>query len=164
MLALCDRRHALEWGSGKSTAWLAQRFASVVSVEHSESWARETWRDINQQSPPVAVELKLVEPGTWTDHRPASFGFGGLELTAYVTAPPVRPYSMVCVDGRARVACLDHVLANGLVAPGGVLVLDNSERARYAEAIERVDATGWTREDFEDKWRTTLWVRPKEET
>jgi hypothetical protein len=121
-----------EWGSGASTVWLAARAGHVTSVEHDGAWAREVRSVL-----PANAELLLAEPTP--SGRPATGsrkpGFAGLDFTAYVDRIDVvdGDLDLVVVDGRAREACLAKALPR--LAPGGLLVLDNVERARYRDAL-----------------------------
>ena len=127
-----------EYGSGASTMWLRERAALVRSVEHHAGWhANLSARLAAGRGAPV--ELTLVEP----DAQPAAplyisakEGARGHSFHAYVSAieRTEEHYDLVVVDGRARAACLHHAV--GRLAPGGMVVFDNSGRARYREAIE----------------------------
>ena len=44
--ALNDTQRVFEFGSGGSTSWLAERVASVHSVEHDPLWERTLRRDL----------------------------------------------------------------------------------------------------------------------
>src|SRR5881296_3104277 len=37
---LQPQHQGLEWGSGRSTLWFAQRVNHLISIEHDESWYR----------------------------------------------------------------------------------------------------------------------------
>ena len=83
------------------------------------------------------VMLQIVEPTV--SERPvvasAKEGHRGLDFADYVAAINSIDghFDLVVVDGRAREACLEA--AQGRLAPGGVVVFDNSRRRRYREAI-----------------------------
>ncbi|WP_345268504.1 class I SAM-dependent methyltransferase [Nocardioides nanhaiensis] len=122
-----------EWGSGASTVWLAARAGSVTSVEHDVAWAEQMRRVL-----PANAELRVVEPVRRPGGaRSAKPGFEGLDFTDYVAAltPSDGLFDVVVVDGRAREACLDRALDH--VAAGGLLVVDNVDRARYRDALAR---------------------------
>ena len=115
-----------EWGSGASTSWLVSRGASVVSVEHDAEWAAKTADAV------PSAEVLTVPPttsGTVTSEVEPGFYFD-----AYVHAIGSRgDFDLVVVDGRARAACLMAALDH--IAPGGTLLLDDSHRRRYRDAI-----------------------------
>jgi hypothetical protein len=138
------RARVFEWGSGASTVWLAARAGSVLSVEHDPDWAGRMQRVLPGNAA-LRVVPPALRPGGVRSGKP---GFEGLDFTAYVRALGIRDglFDLVVVDGRAREACLDRALDH--VAPGGLLVVDNVDRARYREALarhgHRLDIT-WTR-------------------
>ncbi len=139
--------HAFEWGSGASTVWLARRCRGVVSVEHDAAWAERV-----RPALPGTVSLRLVEPepatpgpGSVVSAKP---GFSGLDFRAYVAAIDRVPrlFDLIVIDGRAREACLDRAVER--LADGGLIVLDNVERARYRDAVARHGSlldVSWTR-------------------
>ncbi len=122
-----SRWRVFEYGGGGSTAWFLDRGAEVVTVEHDARWADALARDLGGER--------------WTLlRRPAEDGFG-----SYVDAVSDYPdgyFDIVVVDGRERARCL--LAARSKVRPGGWLVLDDSDRARYAEAA---DSIAWRRRD-----------------
>lgn len=158
-----------EFGSGASTIFFGTRCDQVQSVEHDAEWCARV-RSALQSLKIENVRLELVPP----DDRPkaATFGsaFPGFEertFQAYVRAiepTPDRSMDLVVVDGRARPACLAAAMPK--VKPGGLLILDNSERAHYRGAIETVPSS-WRRRDFvgpaaqgEYFTTTTFWRAP----
>ena len=123
-----------EWGSGASTVWLSRRSGSVTSIEHDAQWAGH----VRPVLPGNAV-VHVVEPAPATggpeqvlSEKP---GFEGLDFRAYVDSldDSDGTFDLVVVDGRARNACFHRAVSR--LAPGGVLVFDNVDRARYREAI-----------------------------
>lgn len=114
-IALVDRwlgKHdtVVEFGSGRSTAWLASRAGRVVSVEHHEGWCDK-------------VRGQLAQGG----HGNAEVRLAPDEPAGYVRAADdvARP-TFVVVDGRHRDACM--VWAIDRLAPGGTILLDDSQR------------------------------------
>ena len=76
----------------------------------------------------------------------ASFHGERNAFEAYVSVPLHRAkYDFVSVDGRARGRCLDRVRADRLVKQGGIVMLDNSKRKKYAAARRAFDRMGWAR-------------------
>lgn len=131
---------AFEWGSGASTIWLARRVERVDSVEHHRGFG-EMIQDRLASGFPNA-HLEIVEPVP--SDRPAigsrKEGHGGLYFSGYVAqigkvaAATGAEFDLIVVDGRAREACLAVALDH--LAPGGIVVFDNTMRRRYRAAIE----------------------------
>lgn len=124
-----------EYGSGASSVWLGRRAASVTSVEHDPRFA-EVVRALARAAG-VAVDLLEVPPEQSADPRVPSGRRGeeGLDYEAYVRAIDRVPgeLDLVVVDGRARGACLEAAARR--LAPGGLVLLDDSQRPRYAGAV-----------------------------
>jgi predicted O-methyltransferase YrrM len=129
-----------EYGSGASTVWLARRADEVHSVEHD---ARFAARLRPMLAPYPHVTLHVIEP---VHANPpavpsAKSGYAGLDFSDYVAAIKHVPgtFDLVVIDGRAREACLGAALPR--LAPGGVIVYDNTRRARYRRAIAAAGVT-----------------------
>jgi hypothetical protein len=133
---LASRPHArvFEWGSGASTVWLSRRAGSVTSVEHDSGWAQ-----VVRPALPDHAVLRVVEPGRATGRADEVLsekaGFAGLDFRDYVDAldDTEGTFDLVVVDGRARKACFHRAVSR--LAPEGILVFDNVDRARYRAAI-----------------------------
>lgn len=162
----------LEFGSGRSTRWFAQRVGHLTSVEHNPAWFRI-----------VADQLgSLCEGGDGVDYRLCEDGNTDSATTAYVqVANSIAPESLdfCLIDGVAR----DHCALASLdkLKPGGILIIDNvnwyiprtpkssapnsrgqedgyasdiwSEVGRRLESWRRI----WTTNGVTD---TALWVKP----
>ncbi len=138
---LAPDARCLEWGSGRSTSWLAARTAHVHSVEHDAAWGAKVAA--------MTAALANVEL-----HVP------GAERDAYVAAGVTAgPRDVVLIDGIHRDDCA--LAALDLVVPGGVVVIDNVERylpsrSRAPEAIgDAYETDAWRA--FADRTRT--WIR-----
>src|SRR5690606_19112797 len=120
-LAARESPHVLEWGSGGSTRWLADRSASVISIEHHAGWAELCRKHIGD-----GVEIRHVPQG------PAS-------------ARPELDYSVldcVIIAGIMRVECAKTVaerISAGDIRDGTLVIFDNSERDIYREGIEALE-------------------------
>lgn len=122
-----------EWGSGASTVWLGRRSATVTSVEHDREWA-DTMADVL----PGNASLKVVEPvPSAAGVQSGKPGFEGLDFSSYVGAIEATDgeFDLIVIDGRAREVCLERALPR--LADDGLIVLDNVDRARYREAIDK---------------------------
>lgn len=159
-----------EWGCGGSTLFFAQRVAHVTSVEHDRDWHGQATRSIRETGA-ANVDLRLVGPQPSDD--PAGYGsavdtYHAMSFERYArTIDAHGSFDLVLVDGRARMACLEHAVPH--VRPGGAVVLDNSDYRRYQDRLPRIEEelAGWERVDLLGPgpcariigWRTTAWVR-----
>ena len=124
-----------EYGAGASTVWLARRCARVHSVEHDQRWAETVSRLV---SPHANVTLAVVppEPGPAPPcYRSQKEGWRHVSFERYVRAIDAVPgqFDLIVVDGRCRASCLEAAVPR--LAPGGVVVFDNTFRRRYRGAI-----------------------------
>jgi predicted O-methyltransferase YrrM len=135
-----------EYGGGGSTAWFADRAGQVVTVEHDGAWHKAL---VGALAPFDNVDV------IWA-----------AELTDYVATIDRcgdEPFDVVVVDGRERVACIERAMPR--VKPGGLLILDDSARPKYARASSLLE--GWSRRDYfglvpckDQPGDTTIWRRP----
>lgn len=132
------RVRMLEFGSGKSTRWYADRAASLVSVENDPAWHRL-----------VAPEIAGL---AHVDYRLAS-------NEADYSRPDVDgPIDLVMIDGAWRDRCAEFALAR--LAPGGMIYLDNSDKGADADCgdvprarrllIDHAEAHGLPWREFTD--------------
>jgi hypothetical protein len=148
-----DRRlnsesRVFEFGGGGSTAWFSDRVAVVVTVEHDPQWYEALRTRLGSAK---NLDLRLVE---------VSSGFSGYVRNI---EQETQDFDLVLVDGRARVACAQSAAIK--VRHGGFLVLDDSDRPKYAD-VHRFLAE-WPHQDFfglvpgKDRGgQSTLWIRP----
>lgn len=126
-----------EWGSGASTIWLEKRAAEVFSVEYDPEWA-ELMQTI------VGPGTTVVQVSASNDTHPkvpsGMWGHKGLDYSAYVAAIDAveGEFDLIVIDGRARTACLDKAVER--LSPDGVIVFDNTNRARYQRALDSIDS------------------------
>lgn len=122
-LFLASRPNAkvFETGAGASTVWLAKRAGSVISVEHDKAWHQRFLAMIDGVK---GIDLRFRELG---DGGAADKYVGSIDENADL-------YDLIVVDGRHRVACLHRALAH--LAPGGMILFDDSGRKRYRDGIE----------------------------
>ncbi|MBS1531838.1 MAG: FkbM family methyltransferase [Bacteroidetes bacterium] len=117
-----------EFGAGNSTLYYAGKTGSVTSVDHDMVW----YEKIKSTMPPN-VNLffcELTEGGDYCNYATKT---GKL-------------YDMLIVDGMDRVnCCINNVVA---LKPGGVMILDDSERVDYGEATAFLAQKGFKRIDF----------------
>jgi hypothetical protein len=125
-----------EYGSGASTIWLARRVEEVHTVEHHRGFGEMMQAELAAMP---GVSMRIVEPVPSTSPVVGSSkeGHQGLDFAAYVGAidDVDGEFDLVVIDGRAREACLAKAVDR--LAPGGIVVFDNSRRKRYRVAIGR---------------------------
>ena len=102
---------AFEWGSGKSTLWLAQHVREVVSIEHDASWYSRVQGMLNDARI-QNTQLKLA---------------GTADYAAQITAFPDHWFDFILIDGADRNGCIRAAASK--VRPGGWIVVDNAESA-----------------------------------
>jgi len=95
-----------EWGSGRSTPWIAERVAHLTTVEHNDKWFRRIPKRENIEAHFLSLDGVYAEA---IDDK-------GM-------------FDFIVVDGRKRVRCIQHAIPH--VKIGGYLILDDSKRIRY---------------------------------
>lgn len=123
-----------EYGSGASTIWLSRRTDEIHSVEHHKGFGEMMQQELADDP---KIHLRVIEPVESDNPVVPSQkeGHAGLDFAAYVNSidDVDGEFDLVVIDGRAREACLEK--AKDRLAPGGIIVYDNSKRKRYQEAI-----------------------------
>jgi hypothetical protein len=117
-----------EFGSGNSTFFYAKYAGLVVSVEHDKEWFEKIVKSKPENSEMIFCEL--VKGGDYC-HMP-----GKLE----------EKFDIIIVDGRDRVNCCKQAV-NALSA-NGVVVLDDSERDKYKQAVDFLVNNGFKHLSF----------------
>jgi predicted O-methyltransferase YrrM len=147
----------LEWGSGGSTRALLEQCPFIeryVSIEHDPEWyalvkARVTDPRLSLHHvppalppPPRGAKRSVVQEWNLRAERELAV------MAQYVAFPRTLglTFDFVLVDGRARTFCLREGFE--LLAPGGVLVLHDAQRAEYHDAVRALGTslflTPWT--------------------
>lgn len=101
-----------EWGPGVSTGLLANFADTVDTVEHSREWYEKYKADS-----PKNVSV-YFEPSP--------------EIYPYISGR-FEKYDLIFVDGRDREHCL--LEAKKKLAPDGIVVLHDAERAQYQDSV-----------------------------
>jgi predicted O-methyltransferase YrrM len=117
-----------EYGCGASTLWWASRVRTVISVEHDATWARR----ISGDAPANASVV----------HQPVE---GSGKYAENALAHGSR-FDVVVIDGQDRVRCVAPAIA--ALAPGGVIVFDNSDRSEYEEGYRLLRAADFRKIEF----------------
>lgn len=158
-----------EWGSGGSTIFFARHASRVISIEHDLAWFRAVSARLVVASLD-GVQLLHVPPDLCTDYSsPLEEGamkrykstdtrFENELFFRYagsILEYPDEYFDVVMVDGRARIACL--YLSLRKVTDGGAVILDNSDRAHYATALDLFSSPDWTTVHFEGAAPRSIW-------
>jgi len=164
---------AFEYGGGGSTLWLARQVQQVTTVEHDADWCASLDQSLRVRSV-TNVNLLACPPQadglTGSADLPNGITYGSSvwqgNFETYVRSIdrfPNDTLDFVLVDGRSRAACVVHAARK--VRPGGLLVLDDSDRPRYQHAMSVLKS--WQRRDFWgirpfslERSHTTCWRRP----
>lgn len=148
-LRLRSEMNVFEYGAGYSTLFFAARCSSVSSVEHDAGWVK-----ILQTMLPANAKLS---------HVPLDDGSTDYECAIDTIGVS---FDLILVDGRRRVACVSKAVRR--LSPNGVLILDNSERPRYADAHTFMTSNGFKALHFVGiaPWgiveeQSTLFYRPE---
>ena len=98
---LNKKQNVLEWGSGSSTAVIAEKVKSVVSIEHNREWYGTVSKNL-----PSNAKLHFVPPKYQHDWRVDGDGSPD-NFKKYISYPVElgNKYDLILIDGRARVKC-----------------------------------------------------------
>ena len=161
-----------EYGSGGSTIFLSKRVNRLISVEHDKGWYSCVSSVLSEEGI-SNCEYILCEPeknisGETLFRGCRSYAskdkeYAGTSFEDYVKSIEKHPdesFDLVIVDGRARSSCLYHAISK--IRLGGYLMLDNSERQEYNDAISLL--ADCRRRDFFGLgprclylWQTSVW-------
>jgi predicted O-methyltransferase YrrM len=107
----------LEFGSGKSTVWFAERVSALTSIEHDPAWHDKVTKAL------ALRELRNVD--CLLVRKDVEDGEG--DCAAYVQIAekfPMNSFDFVLVDGAYRDSCA--LASMQLVRPGGILIIDDA--------------------------------------
>ncbi len=108
----------LEFGSGRSTLWLASRVQHLTSVEHQRAWYEKVAAQLK------AANLTQVDYYLHEKEAPDEAAQMHSDYVLVATAFADESLDFVLVDGIYRSACACQSL--GKLRPGGMLILDNA--------------------------------------
>lgn len=159
----------LEYGSGFSTLFYAQRVKQLEVIEHHKGWYNKIKKTLCENEVVQKVNYHLIEPNEDTIIEIPQFLTQAKELANFswqkiyynyfqhVKTYPDEYFDFIIVDGRARVECSFNAISK--LKRGGLFILDNSERMRYQPVFSRLN--NWemvnTSNGLTD---TTLWIKP----
>lgn len=158
-----------EYGSGNSTIFLGRHLKHLTSVEHQKEWYQIVQTRLKEFGI-SNVDYHLIPP-LQSDHSAGYSFYREFNLTesdfqirkeyhdyfSFIQKYPASHFDFILVDGRARVECA--LLAIPRLKPGGLFVLDNSDRSRYRpvfQVLQDWKSVTTTTGLFD----TTIWFKP----
>lgn len=160
----------LEFGCGYSTIWWAQRVSHVTSIERSTHWIAEVKHALSKHTVTNVNLINFLEFAETTEEE-IQRRTDPIELATiiqrYVAAGQGGPelYDIIVVDDVFRNEAAAAAIAQ--LKPGGILILDDSERPRYGQTWELLKRMGWSFASFYGtvpyhfhEKQTTIWHKP----
>lgn len=120
---LSKNLNLFEFGSGYSTLFYSKLVKQVISIEYDQQWF-----DLMQAKVSDNVSLVFKDKDVDAHYCRA--------ITEYE-----QQFDVVIVDGRDRVNCLKQAIAK--LSDSGVIILDDSARPRYQEALAHGKSLGF---------------------
>jgi len=133
-----------EYGGGGSTLFWIDRVKRVVTVEHNREWFSQLEGLVHQQQfsgwtglfvepeqGNLATNPDAANAGHYASMDEASRGKNYKKYVQAILAYENESFDVVLVDGRARTSCIRDSFPK--LKRGGLLILDNAERAYYTE-------------------------------
>lgn len=114
---LDDKMSGLEFGSGRSTVWYANRLNHLVSIEDHKEWYNEVQKQLEAGG---VSNVDYVFKSSQTNENSRS------DYCTYIDSFDNESLDFIVVDGKHR-DTLANKATQKLVA-GGILLLDDSER------------------------------------
>lgn len=158
-----------EFGSGRSTLFIAPRVEELVSLEHDVAWYQYISEELMKRSlnnvhyflkPPASEPSKTIgyPKNNYINYTmPRIPATCYTEYAAFIDQYEDEEFDFIIIDGRARVECTQHAIPK--LKKGGVLILDNAERNRYASihTMLRNWKSVFTTSGITD---TVFWIKP----
>ncbi|MBA3704736.1 MAG: hypothetical protein H0W84_02215 [Bacteroidetes bacterium] len=139
-----------EYGGGGSTLFFMEKNCDVFTVEHNSEWFKniQTFFEKNKTGKKwkgflITAEEGLIQKDPKKEEPSHYFStekeFGNMNFKKYASKIDEFQdefFDLVLIDGRTRPSCMAHSISK--LKKGGLLVLDNTERAYYTEAFTTV--------------------------
>lgn len=145
---LTKNMSGFEFGSGRSTLFIAPRVKELVSLEHDQQWFAHIEAELKKKKlgnvhyvhilPANDASKTIGYPKNNYENyvMPATPATCYTAYYSYIDQYPDASFDFIIVDGRARVECAQHAIPK--LKPGGMLILDNAERVRYRAIHEQL--------------------------
>ena len=127
---LTTSMNVFEYGSGSSTIFFAKRAKSITSIEYDKNWYETIKSKLDGYDNSTLIFQEVSD-----DY-----------VNIIETYDSEIKYEIVIVDGRERVKCA--IKAFNKLKENGVLILDDSDRDRYTEALNFYTEKGFKKLSF----------------
>lgn len=124
-----SKYRVLEFGSGSSTIYFAERVKHVCSVEHAKVWHEAVGYALEDKGLKNTCRFLIPDPITSVNYRKYI-----LNLNKYISRCPNEAFDIVLVDGRKRDICIRY--SSFCVKKGGWLILDNYDTEKSQKAVD----------------------------
>ena len=161
-----------EYGSGGSTIFISRKVNELISIEHDKAWHSRVSSELSKRGisnykcllyepeRKISGEMSVYSCKSYTSTLAEYVGMSFENYVRSIEKHPDGYFDLVIVDGRARPSCVFHAL--GKIRPGGYLMLDDTDRQRYEEAMSLL--AGYKRTDLfgiaphaTRFWQTSVW-------
>jgi len=142
---------AFEWGSGRSTQWLADRVGALYSVESQQHWYSLVEKYIEGKSNVRLFFVPYKGGGTCPPEEHPGRVQDSKHVAEYVEVMDKvgRQFDFIVIDGLAgqyRVAGLQKALK--YLKPGGYLLFDNIQGQPYRRKVYEAGLYNWEYAQF----------------
>jgi len=142
----------LETGSGNTTIWFARRVKEVIALENRKEWFDQVVRHLlKQKSTLISDNAEVIFDAQY--YKKSISDVLGKKRTVL--------FDIVLLDGpnpcEARLELVKY--AHLHVAVGGYLIVDDTDRVQYVDALKYLDNLGW--EKIEISRASDAWGSPK---
>ena len=117
-----------EYGCGNGTLYYASRVRYVEAVEHNAEW----YDCVSKKCPPN-TKVRLISISANGEYHKAVVSGG-------------RKFNIIVIDGRDRVKCIRQI--PNAISGDGIVILDNSNRLKYADGIKFLESLGYRHIEF----------------
>lgn len=144
-----------EFGGGGSTLYFCKKQMEVYTVEDHSGWFQTlnemvqkknyaNWKGFFQSPETYSGNKANRRPDNPGDFMSGSKGLENMSFEKYartIDQFPDHYFDLVLVDGRARPSCIQQSIPK--IKPGGLLVVDNTERSYYLAPFQEAIQSGF---------------------
>jgi hypothetical protein len=123
----------LEFGSGRSTVWFAQRAGNLISIEHNSVWYQLVKKKIETANL-TNVDLRWIPLDHSLTEPEREFYEKCPDCVAVLDEFPDASFDLIIVDGHYRTNCTRKCLSK--IKPGGYLLLDDANLWNSFDVLE----------------------------